>query len=76
MPNIEEIETAVDSLPEEEFRRFRQWFFEKDWESWDEEIEEDSRSGALEFLKKEALDAKQSGNLHHRIPSCTKSKAF
>ena len=63
MLNIEELETAVDSLPEGEFRRFRRWFLEKDWRKWDEEIEEDSRTGALDFLKKEALEAKQSGRL-------------
>ncbi len=65
MVDIEELETAVDSLPEGEFRRFRQWFLEKDWERWDKEIEEDSRNGALEFLRKEALDAKQSGKLRN-----------
>ena len=65
MLNIDELETAVDSLPEREFRRFRRWFLEKDWRKWDEEIEEDSRTGALDFLKKEALEAKQSGRLRN-----------
>jgi hypothetical protein len=35
MTKLEELESAVDSLPEEEYRRFRCWFMEKDWERWD-----------------------------------------
>jgi len=60
MFNVEELETAVDSLPEGEFRRFRRWFLEKDWRKWDEEIEEDSRTGALDFLIEEAYEEKRS----------------
>ena len=63
MLTIEDIEQAVESLPKREFRRFRRWFIEKDWRKWDEEIEEDSRSGALDFLKKEAIEARQTGRL-------------
>jgi hypothetical protein len=31
---------------------------EKDWERWDKEIEADSEAGKLDFLIREALDAK------------------
>ena len=38
---------------------FRQWFLEEDWKRWDEEIEEDSKSGKLDFLIREAREAKE-----------------
>ena len=63
MLNVEDLETAVDSLPEREFRRFRRWFLKKDWRKWDEEIEEDSRTGRLDFLVRETLDAKEKNQL-------------
>ena len=63
MFNVEELETAVESLPEEEYRRFRCWFLEKDWEKWDTQIEEDSRNGRLDLLVRETLDAKEKNQL-------------
>jgi hypothetical protein len=36
---------------------------EKDWEKWDRQIEEDSKAGKLDFLVKEALEAKKRGHL-------------
>lgn len=54
---------AVASLPEEEYCEFRRWFQERDWEKWDRQIEEDSRAGRLDFLAKEALEAKKEGKL-------------
>jgi len=41
----------------------RRWFFDKDWEKWDEQIEEDAESGRLDFLIKEVLDEKERGTL-------------
>ena len=41
----------------------RRWFSERDWEKWDRQIEADSESGKLDFLIKEALDAKAKGKL-------------
>lgn len=55
MPNVEEIFSSIESLSKEEFARLREWFYEKDWERWDKEIEEDSKSGKLNFLVKEAF---------------------
>ena len=55
MTRVEEIEIAIDSLPEEEYSRFRRWFLEKDW---DKQIAEDSMSGKLDILTKEADQAK------------------
>ncbi len=58
MMKVQEIEAAIESLPREEFVRLRNWFLEKDWAEWDDQIAADSASGKLDFLIKEALDEK------------------
>lgn len=58
MSRVEEIEKAIDALPEEDYVHLRQWFSEKDWQKWDRQIEADSGSGKLDFLLKDALEAK------------------
>ncbi|MBI2876124.1 MAG: hypothetical protein HYY20_04515 [Candidatus Tectomicrobia bacterium] len=63
MTKLEELEMAIDSLSDEEYREFRRWFLERDWEKWDRQIEEDSKAGKLDFLVKEALEAKKSGRI-------------
>ena len=63
MTKVEEIEHAIDSLPAEEYRRFRQWFVERDWLEWDHQTESDSESGKLDFLLQEAAEEKRSGKL-------------
>ncbi len=63
MTKVEEIEKAVDSLSEEEFRVFRDWLLERDWEKWDTELQSDSAEGRLEFLVQEATDEKKHGRL-------------
>jgi hypothetical protein len=63
MTKIEELEMAVNSLPAEEYSKFRRWFLERDWEAWDQEIEADAESGNLDFLIQEAVDAKRSDQL-------------
>jgi hypothetical protein len=60
---LEELEKAVDSLPEEEYRRFRDWFMEKDRQRWDRQIAEDSRAGKLDYLVEEALEARKKNEL-------------
>jgi hypothetical protein len=63
MTKLEELERAVAALTAEEYREFRQWFLERDWEQWDRQIEEDSRAGKLDFLVGEAFEAKKQGKL-------------
>jgi len=60
---IEEIKNAVVSLPVNEYRKFRDWFLERDWDEWDKQIEADAQSGKLDFLVKEAMDEKSRGKL-------------
>jgi len=63
MANVEEILSSIESLSKEDFGRLREWFYERDWERWDKEIESDSKSGKLDFLVKEALTEKAEGKL-------------
>jgi hypothetical protein len=63
MSKVEELEKAIDALPEEEYKQLRQWFSEKDWNKWDQQIEADSKSGKMDFLLQEALEAKSKNKL-------------
>ncbi|MBT4138378.1 MAG: hypothetical protein HOE48_10700 [Candidatus Latescibacteria bacterium] len=63
MANVDEIKTAIESLPEEEFAQLREWLSEKDWAKWDQQIEKDSELGKLDFLLEEALEEKRTGKL-------------
>ena len=61
--NVNAIKKAIESLPEEDYGQLRRWFADKDWEKWDTQIEEDSNSGKLDFLLKEAFEERQQGKL-------------
>lgn len=63
MTRIQEIENTILSLPRKEYEELRRWFLERDWDEWDREIEEDSRTGKLDFLVREAEEAKRKGKL-------------
>jgi hypothetical protein len=63
MSKVEELKTEIEKLPREEFSEFVRWLAETDWERWDRKIEADSDAGKLDFLVREALDAKAKGTL-------------
>ncbi|OGP92512.1 MAG: hypothetical protein A2Z19_00320 [Deltaproteobacteria bacterium RBG_16_54_18] len=63
MTGINAIKKAIDALPEDDYARLRQWFSEKDWRTWDREIEADSATGKLDFLVREAIDEKSKSKL-------------
>ena len=58
MSKVDELKTEIERLPEEDFIELVRWLSEKDWERWDKEIEADSEAGKLDFLVREALEAK------------------
>jgi hypothetical protein len=60
---IRDLEKAVESLSQDQYAQFRHWFLQSDWEKWDREIAEDVASGKLDFLAREAAEAKQQGRL-------------
>jgi hypothetical protein len=63
MTRAEELELAVEALPEDEYRQFRSWFLERDWEKWDRQLEADVQAGKLDFLIEEALEGKRENRL-------------
>lgn len=63
MSKINTIRKAIESLSEDEYVELRQWFAERDWKKWDQEIEKDSKAGKLDFLVREAFDNKRQGKL-------------
>jgi hypothetical protein len=63
MSKINAIRKAIETLSEDEYVELRQWFAERDWKKWDQEIEKDSKAGKLDFLVREAFDNKRQGKL-------------
>jgi len=63
MARVEHIQAEIEALSEEDFARLRNWFAEKDWERWDEQLEADVGAGKLDFLLAEAKAAKAQGKL-------------
>lgn len=60
---IEQLQIEIETLSAEDFARLRRWFADKDWERWDEQLEQDIAAGKLDFLLEEALTAKRRGTL-------------
>ncbi len=54
MDSVEEIETAIDRLPPEEYRRVVEWLHAREQAHWSEQIDRDSSAGKLDFLFAEA----------------------
>ena len=63
MTSVPEIQQAILTLDESDYRELMQWMSELNWEKWDAQIESDSKSGKLDFLEAEALAAKRDGTL-------------
>ncbi len=63
MVQLSDIIKDIEELPTQEYVNLRQWFAKKDWEIWDKQIKEDSNSGKLDFLAKEALQEKNNDSL-------------
>jgi hypothetical protein len=63
MAKIDQLKIEIEQLPEEQFSELVRWLSEKAWARWDLEIEADSHSGKLDFLVREAQDAKSKGKL-------------
>lgn len=62
MSTVQEIETAIEQLPQEEFWRLAQWFDEQRDKVWSREIDEKPKPGGrLEKLAKEALKEIEAG---------------
>ena len=58
---VQDIERAVEDLPDSELREFREWFAEFDARTWDGEFEQDASSGVLDKLAEEAINDRDEG---------------
>jgi predicted acyl esterase len=63
MTTIQEIKSAISSLSHQEYMQLLGWIHDKDWSEWDKQLEADAASGKLDFLAKEALEAKKKNKL-------------
>lgn len=63
MTQVEQIKAEIEALPQQDFKQLRKWFAEKDWQVWDEQIAKDSATGKLDFLRREAMEARAKGTL-------------
>jgi hypothetical protein len=63
MAQVEHIQAEIEALPKDDFTRLREWFAEKDWQRWDEQLEVDVAVGKLDLLLEEAKAAKSQGKL-------------
>jgi len=58
---VQELQSAVSQLSAEELARFREWFDKFDAEIWDQQFEEDAKSGKLDQLANQAIADFQAG---------------
>ncbi len=63
MATIQEIKSAIGSLPHQEYMQLLSWIHDRDWSEWDKQLETDVTSGKLGFLVKEALEEKKKHTL-------------
>ena len=61
MSNVEELESAVQKLSQEDLAAFRKWFTDFDAERWDRQLELDVAAGKLDALAEEALEDARKG---------------
>ena len=67
MDRVEELETAITSLPPEDYRRLVNWFRNREQTRWDEQMDRDSAAGKLDFLFGE-VDGESEQKLVQRWP--------
>jgi hypothetical protein len=60
---VDELKAQIEKLPTEQLSEILRWLSEKDWERWDAQLENDAQAGKLEFLVREAREAKAAGKL-------------
>jgi len=69
MDRVDEIETAITSLPPEQYRRLVEWFRTRERTRWDEQMDQDSVAGNLDFLFREAESESEQGLVRDWPPS-------
>jgi hypothetical protein len=62
MSTLEQIETAILTLSDQDFEALKQWFTDLDYEHWDQQIEQDIANGRLNAFAQEALTEFRAGH--------------
>ncbi len=55
MVAVQEIKSAIGSLPHKEYMRLLSWIHERDWKEWDRQLESDVAAGKLDFFVRESM---------------------
>jgi hypothetical protein len=63
MTKLQLIQTEIETLTDDKFTCLKNWINELDAQQWENQIEEDSNSGRLDFLIEESLLEKSKGQL-------------
>lgn len=58
---LEELEQAIEKLPQNELSQFRSWYEKFDADVWDKQIEKNSSEGKLDLLAQSAIKDHKSG---------------
>lgn len=61
MDRVEEIEAAITSLPAKEYQQLVDWFRAREQARWDQQMDQDSSAGKLDFLFNEAENESKEG---------------
>jgi hypothetical protein len=63
MSTVEEIEAAIARLPQEQFWQLTDRLIARRNEEWDRQMDEDAKTGRLDFLFQEADEERQAATL-------------
>ena len=63
---VEEIQAEIEQLSQDKFIQLRRWFAEKDWERWDEQLEQDITTDRTDFCG-HAVNHQQTTVRAHRV---------
>lgn len=61
MTTLAQIEQAVMTLTQDDFQKLYQWMREREQQQWDQQIEDDSYNGALDWLADQAISEYRQG---------------
>jgi hypothetical protein len=63
MTKVEQIEQEIEQLSRSEFALLRDWILERDWASWDAQVNQDVRAGKLDELVSESQEDYRAGRM-------------
>lgn len=65
MKTFEDLKAEIEALPHREYIKLVHWLSDRDWDAWDQEIQNDSAAGKLDFLIEDAVEEKRRGKLRN-----------